>query len=530
MEYDYIIAGAGIAGLYTAYHINKSFPKARICILEASAYIGGRLHTISYDGIKVDGGGARFNAQQNRIVSLVHQLGLDDKKREIKGEAQYIPINPNYDSQIDNIFPTIDDFINELQNYIKTHNISDQILIKHNLLELADIYYKDKYPTIKNFLIARYSYYSELNALNALEGINLFTNEFSKKMKYFILEGGLEQLSSTIYKILKKKSNITIKTLTPLREIISSNGSYKIISPDKEYNALKIILALPQCALKKIKYLMADKRVARMINSVKSEPLYRIYARYPLNKDSKVWFHDMPKIFTNLPIKYIIPINYDKGVIMISYTDSKYANYWFKKMEEGIFEQELTRQLKLLFPDKDIPKPKWYKHCPWTMGAAYWKPGFNRKDILEKIIKPWNNKDIYICGENYSSHQAWVEGSLETSDIVLNHLHIPIGTRKNTKINKIRKTKKNLIKIGGAKTKKWPKYTLSEVGKHNKKDDAWIAIDGIVSDITKWIPKHPGGDIIMKGVGKNATKLFNSIGHDNYAKKMLKKYQIGILV
>ena len=46
-EYDYLIAGAGIAGLYTAYHLNKHFPSARICILEASAYIGGRLHTIA---------------------------------------------------------------------------------------------------------------------------------------------------------------------------------------------------------------------------------------------------------------------------------------------------------------------------------------------------------------------------------------------------------------------------------------------------------------------------------------------------
>jgi cytochrome b involved in lipid metabolism len=33
----------------------------------------------------------------------------------------------------------------------------------------------------------------------------------------------------------------------------------------------------------------------------------------------------------------------------------------------------------------------------------------------------------------------------------------------------------------------------------------------------------------MKGVGKDATELFNSIGHDTNARKMLKKYQIGVL-
>ena len=72
-------------------------------------------------------------------------------------------------------------------------------------------------------------------------------------------------------------------------------------------------------------------------------------------------------------------------------------------------------------------------------------------------------------------------------------------------------------------------YTLTEVAKHNKKTDAWIVINNKVANITDWISKHPGGDIIMKGVGKDATELFNSIGHSDYAKQMLKKYQIGKL-
>jgi cytochrome b involved in lipid metabolism len=63
----------------------------------------------------------------------------------------------------------------------------------------------------------------------------------------------------------------------------------------------------------------------------------------------------------------------------------------------------------------------------------------------------------------------------------------------------------------------------------NLEKDAWIIINGIVANITEWIPKHPGGMVIMKGVGKDATQLFKNIGHSNYALKMLKKYQIGIL-
>ena len=86
----------------------------------------------------------------------------------------------------------------------------------------------------------------------------------------------------------------------------------------------------------------------------------------------------MEKISTNLPIKYIIPINYEKGVIMISYTDSKFANYWTKQVIDNTFETTLTKQLTQLFPNKTIPKAKWYKHCPCVSGAGYWKKGYDR--------------------------------------------------------------------------------------------------------------------------------------------------------
>ena len=543
-DYDYLIAGAGIAGLYTAFRILQNSPTARICILEASNRLGGRLHSIPLEGTVIEAGGARFNTKQHRILALINELGLDSKKIEISSGSKYIPIHRNYDSQLETIFPEIDNIIQKLTNHIHQHNIPDSKLIKTNLLELIHEIYSTKYPSIKNYLIARYPYYSELHSLNALEGLSLFTNEFSQKMRYFILAGGLEQLITSISQQLEKYSNVKIHLNQPLEAIKHQDtGIYCISSLDKEFIANKVILALPQPALLKIKFLTQRPVIRRLINSIQPEPLYRIYARYPLDKkNGKVWFENLPKIVSNLPIKYIIPSNIEKGIIMISYTDSRFARYWFNKLSAGddILQKELARQLKLLFPELEIPDPQWIKHYYWDMGAGYWKPGRSRKEIMPIITKPLADNEIYICNENYSSHQAWVEGSLESADCVLAKLDIPLknNSSKTNLHNTTRETK--TLKRGGAnkqtkqtkqnkQTKQLKEYTLEEVAKHNKKSDAWIVIDNKVADITKWIPKHPGGDIILKGVGKDATNLFNSIGHDEYARKMLKQYQIGIL-
>lgn len=36
------------------------------------------------------------------------------------------------------------------------------------------------------------------------------------------------------------------------------------------------------------------------------------------------------------------------------------------------------------------------------------------------------------------------------------------------------------------------RYTLADVARHNTKDDAWVAVDGRVFDITHHVATHPG--------------------------------------
>lgn len=52
--------------------------------------------------------------------------------------------------------------------------------------------------------------------------------------------------------------------------------------------------------------------------------------------------------------------------------------------------------------------------------------------------------------------------------------------------------------------------SAEELRKHDQVDDCWLAIRGKVYNVTAYIDYHPGGaEELMRGAGKDATKLFD---------------------
>ncbi|MBP7966780.1 cytochrome b5 domain-containing protein [Candidatus Woesebacteria bacterium] len=80
------------------------------------------------------------------------------------------------------------------------------------------------------------------------------------------------------------------------------------------------------------------------------------------------------------------------------------------------------------------------------------------------------------------------------------------------------------------------KYALDQVASHNQPSDCWIAIEGKIYDVTKYIDenRHPGGEEILEGCGKNATNMFNNRPedgrpHSDTAWSLLSDFYIGDL-
>jgi len=68
-----------------------------------------------------------------------------------------------------------------------------------------------------------------------------------------------------------------------------------------------------------------------------------------------------------------------------------------------------------------------------------------------------------------------------------------------------------------------PMLTMSDVAKHNTKEDCWVVLYGKAYDLTKFAKVHPGGaKLIQDAAGMDATALFDPIHPKDIMDKLLK--------
>ncbi len=98
----------------------------------------------------------------------------------------------------------------------------------------------------------------------------------------------------------------------------------------------------------------------------------------------------------------------------------------------------------------------------------------------------------------------------------LKHININYLYVFNTLINLLSKIKLPNISVGRKS------ITADELAKHNNENDAWMAIDDNVYNVTDYMNKHPGGkEAILRYAGKDATEAFYQI-HEKYMLEELK--------
>ena len=453
MFYDIIIVGGGISGLYTLYKLSQKHPCLKILLLEKEKQLGGRVSTFIENGMVLEEGAGRFNDTHVLLKSLIVDLHLTNKIHKTSIHIKYMPDDKGAreeDGDVEDLSyysgllkiltgndkPVSAKFI--LKIIIASMFESKEYLQKMNFIQYANkVLKKNQVKLIED----SFGYYKELHEMNAYNCIQLL-NQLSPTNHNYILKGGLSQIINRMIENIKKNKNCSILTEQTVyniqyvgeaeslrRETLSSSPPLLQITlkrggeqKDKLY-CNKIVCALPKEALEKIPIFHSIQH--KLLDKITSASLCRIYSRFTKDKNGKYWFQHLPKITTNNALRMVIPYDLNKGIVMISYTDSHFADYWYRLYKsKGMQQMNIKiRELIKEITDIDIPKPIDTKIFYWKHGVGYWDIGADSEDVSNKMIKPFLNKEIYICGENYSgTFQQWIEGALETSEKVIEYL------------------------------------------------------------------------------------------------------------
>ena len=86
--------------------------------------------------------------------------------------------------------------------------------------------------------------------------------------------------------------------------------------------------------------------------------------------------------------------------------------------------KEAHRQIMQMHNIQYAPEPYDAAYMDWSQdpyggGVHFWNPGYKSWEVLHQMTQPVDDFPCYVCGEAYSTNQTWVEGALQTAEIVL---------------------------------------------------------------------------------------------------------------
>lgn len=406
--YDIVIIGSGIAGLYSAYNIKKESPETSFVVLEKykKQWIGGRTNNENFYGTTiVTGAGVGRKNKDTLLLKLLKDLDIHT--------TEYI--KKNYYSK--NIQPIdmeiIIDFLKKKLNQYRREK-KPPITFK----EFAQ-YYIGKHMYDQFILSSGYSDYENEDVFESLYYYGMEDNYENWKSVgipwrtlilslYHIIGSEHIKPSNDVISITKVKDE-------PCRFLIITEKGVR-------YLCNKVIIATTITGIRNLVPGAKDKD--SLYNEIEGQPFLRLYGKF--SKKSIPVMKEFIKGYTIVsgPLQKIIPINANKGIYMISYSDNENARYLKKYLENTSENREYFDNLleKTLGIPKNTLQLVSIKDFYWPIGTHYYKPldenkFKNREEFIYQAQHP--EKGMLVVGEVVSRNQGWTEGALESVKAVL---------------------------------------------------------------------------------------------------------------
>jgi len=372
--YDTLIIGGGISGLYCAMNLNND----KVLLLEQNDYWGGRIKTHHDPHYEI--GAGRFRKSHKRLWSLIQRFGLTPVP---------IPGRMDYRDETYGLVPHVERYLKSQLKKMKLHeSLRGMTFYEYCVQVLGE-------EDATHFVEA--SGYHELYYKNAYEELYSFQQDYVQG-DYFVLKEGLGELCKRMVQTIRGKCVLNHRV-----QRIERKEHYFVVDG---YKAKQIIVTIPPSLFK---YFPILSPYDSIVSNLKNGPLLRVYAKYP-----EEWENQLPVLTTKHVPRHIIPIR--DGIVMIAYVEDKDILPFLhngKLKTENELRTLLRKELANLF--ETVPEPEWIRPYLWDIGTHAWLPG--PSSTLLKHLPVVENIDI--CGEAFSTRQAWVEGALESAERIL---------------------------------------------------------------------------------------------------------------
>jgi hypothetical protein len=165
---------------------------------------------------------------------------------------------------------------------------------------------------------------------------------------------------------------------------------------------------------------------------IEGQPFLRIYGKFTKSSIPTLKEYVGGHIAVTGPLQKMIAINPDTGVYMIVYNDNRHTLALKSRTENTEANREYYCDLierSLRIPENKRIHLIAIRSFYWNVGTHYYKPLNNAKyscrdEFIDAAQHPTLRRtegidDILVVGEVVSKHQGWVEGALESVNLVV---------------------------------------------------------------------------------------------------------------
>jgi hypothetical protein len=407
---DVIIIGSGIAGLYAAYQIKRIAPaNTTFLILEKNPkkWMGGRAGNETFYGADVVvGAGVGRKKKDHALIKLLKDTKTPYSEFEsTRNYAMFQPVD-------------ITHIMRTLKAEYKKHPAQHQSkTFKQFFIDvLGNNAYKEfvvttGYTDFENADIYETLYhYGMDDNVSGWTALHVPWGDLVERLYHEIGQTHF-RFSTEVVKIEQQHPSadhrFEIMTTTP-----TTNG--------KKYYSNKVIVATTIQGVRKI--VPGASSPTSLYRQIHGQPFLILYAKF--DRASTEIMKKYVQTFTVVagPLQKLIPMDPDKGVYMIAYTDNQHATRLKAKGAVEVREMYSKWIQTALGIPKETPPLNIIaiRDYYWNDGTHYYAPLTGEFKTRGEFIRKAQNpmKGMVVVGEMVSRHQGWVEGALESVDAV----------------------------------------------------------------------------------------------------------------